>query len=523
MTLKNYIFVFLMGYFSFSCTQGNDNQSLPYFTALEGKIVLADSTQVGIGSLISGLEVPWEITWGPDDWIWFTEQKGQVSKVDPKTGEKKILLRIPDVFHKRSTGLLGMALHPDFDHHPHVFLLYTFLKDTDQVASKLVRYTAEDDTLQDPQMLLEIPGSTGHNGSRLTFSSDGNLLIATGDATKAQNAQAIQSPSGKILRINPDGTIPDDNPFPESPVWSWGHRNMQGLVVSSDGKIFTSEHGDAIGDEVNLIEKKGNYGWPDVEGMIDESAEKNYAEDSVITAPLREWTPTIAPAGIDYYGSNHIPAWKNALLLTTLKEQSLLVLKLNQSEDAVLSEKRYLQKKFGRFRDICISPSGEIFISTSNRDWNPGPGFPKKDDDKIIRIFKVDDAGLLGEQKLMWEKAPDLSKPTPVEELSSSGKVMYQRYCASCHKARGEGVAGVFPSLTGSAQVIGSKEDLIQLLLKGSSDSKTTRDLEPDQRMPAFGFLTDKELADVLSFVRSSFGNQADNISAEEVMDQRKR
>lgn len=338
-----------------------------------------DSTVLEISVVAENLETPWEIVWGPDDWIWMTEQKGKVSRVNPQTGEKRNLLTIGDVWQLRTTGLLGMTVHPDQQNYPYVFLIYTTQRD-DNHFTKLVRYTYEQDSLIAPKTLLEIPASTSHNGSRVILSEKETLFWATGDIQKDGYAQDSTSLNGKILRLTIDGEIPEDNPLPNSYVYAWGFRNMQGLVLSPDGKLYTSEHGGDIEDKVNLILPLHNYGWNNEKDIL--------TDTSTLTPPLRLWTPIIAPAGMAYYSSDRIPEWENTLLLTTLKVESLRALKLNKDGTKIDSEKILLENIYGRLRDICISPAGDVYLSTSNRDWNPSEGFPKPTDDKILRITK---------------------------------------------------------------------------------------------------------------------------------------
>ena len=479
--------------------------------SIERQIQL-DSTILGVETVVTGLDVPWEIAWGPDNWIWFTEQGGRVSKVNPATGEKIVLLEIPDVFRHRTLGLLGMAVHHDQKDFPYVFLNYTY-RIRDSIISKLVRYDYKRDTLRNPLVLLEIPGNTGHNGSRLTIAPDDKIIWATGDALDSDNAQNVDSFNGKILRLNLDGTIPQTNPFPDSPVWSWGYRNHQGLAYGSNNILYTSEHGNATDDEINLIRKGGNYGHPEVTGYIDSPKEKMYTKDSAIVEPLIAWTPTIAPAGIGYYNSTAIPEWKNSILLVTLKENDLRVLRLNREGKAIISESIYLDHQFGRLRDITISPMGDVFIATSNRDWNPGEGYPKKEDDRIIRIFKIGENNKAS--KKVGDKDIEITKKTRLGKNDAEGRLLYNKYCASCHKKDGQGITGAFPSLRGAEQVQGSKEDLIQIILYG-------QDEQYDQPMPSFDFLEDEEIAEILTYIRSEFGNGSESVSPEEIRHARK-
>ncbi|HEV7330911.1 MAG TPA: PQQ-dependent sugar dehydrogenase [Flavisolibacter sp.] len=472
------------------------------------KQVRLDSTVVGVSTILSGLDVPWEITWGPDNQIYMTEQGGTVSRVDPKTGKRTVLLHVPDVYRKRSMGLLGMAVSPDFKKHPYIFLDYTYLKG-EKVVSRLVRYTITEDTLTAPLVLLEdIPGANGHNGSRITIGADGKLILSTGDATVSENAQNTASVNGKILRLNIDGTIPADNPIPGSPVWSWGHRNIQGLAFGRNGILYSSEHGDATDDEVNIITKAKNYGWPQVQGYADQPEEKAFLQDSAITEPLKAWTPTIAPAGIDYYSGAAIPEWNHSLLLTTLKGSSLYVLKLDKKGAVISSEKVFFSNEFGRIRDVCVSLSGEIYLSTSNRDWNPAAGFPKPKDDRIIRITK-----LRTEKSIAKTSPVTTNKPA---EATTSGKAIYTSYCESCHKKGGEGIKGTFPPLQANA-LVKDKKALIAVVLNGKTGPSKVNGVSYNGAMPAFKFLSDKDVAAVVTHIRTSFGNKAGAVTAAEV------
>lgn len=488
------------------------------------ELIKLDSTEIAISTVVSHLDVAWEIAWGPDNWIWFTEQSGTVSKVNPVTGEQKLLLRIiPDVYRNRTLGLLCMVLHPDMKNFPYVFLNYTYMNGPD-LRSKWVRYTFTGSTLNNPLTLLDLPADIGHNGSRIVIAPDGKLMLATGDAdhkndaANSGNAQNINSLSGKILRLNIDGTIPDDNPIPGSPIWALGFRVPQGLVYASNGNLYSAEHGNVTNDEVNLIKKGGNYGYPNVSGICDSPGEKTYCASHNIIEPLIAWTPTIAPAGLDYYNSEAIPEWHNSLLLVTLKTQSLRVLKLNGAGDAILEEKVYFEKTFGRLRDICVSPDGDVYISTSNRDWNPVEGFPKENDDRIIKISKIKSNNNLtkntanGKQKIM--KSPATGEQA---KFLSAGALLYNNYCASCHKQDGTGVPGTFPPLKGAPQVQGDKRALIRIVLQGLSGPIEVKGVKYNIEMPAFNFLTDREIADVVEYVRSEFGNKHGSVTTNEV------
>lgn len=483
--------------------------------------VLIDSGGVSATSVVSGLEVPWELIWGPDNWIWFTEQNGKISKLNPATGETKLLLKVPDAYRKR-LGLMSMALHPDMKNSPYLYLNHLFWNKNfdpasggkDSIMTRLVRYTYKNDSLVDPLTLLEYPGNTGHNGSRVVISPDKKIMLITGDIDmnnddkNGGNAQDTATTGGKTLRLNLDGSIPDDNPFPGSPVWALGFRVPQGLVYGPHGKLYSAEHGNDDDDEINLVEKGRNYGYPYVRGACDRPQEMDFCATHNVVGPIKAWTPTVAPGGLSYYPGKAIPEWENALLLVTLKTQSLRVLKLNAEGTEVTDEKVYFEKVFGRLRAICVSPAGDVYIATCNRDWNPATGFPVEGDDKIIRISKSKNSSTGKE-----------TRPTQ-RVVMSVGAASYNSYCASCHKEDGSGVPGVFPSLKGSAVALGKKNELIQKVLLGvNPPGYSTAAYE--QKMSAFGFLSNTELADILTYVRSHFGNQAEKVYMDDVARQR--
>ena len=460
-----------------------------------------DLKQAGTGSknVAQNLNVPWEIAWGPDNKIWIAEQQGLISRIDPLTGSKEILLKLNDVWQLRTSGLLGMALHTDMKKNPYVFLDYTIEKDNKKY-SRLVRYTWQKDTLLSPKVLLEIPAALGHNGSRIVVNA-GLVYWATGDAMSLVDSQNPKTPNGKILRLNIDGSVPVDNPMKGNPVWAWGFRNIQGMAFSKSGQLYTSEHGDTNDDEVNLISKSRNYGWPTVQGFAESDAETSFKGLNSTVDPLKAWTPTIGPAGLDYYTSDKIPGLKNSLLLVSLKGKSLRVLKLDAEGKNILAEDIYFENKFGRIRDLCVSPAGDIYLATSNRDWNPVAGFPRPEDDRILMIS-------------------NLSKSDPQNSLSSmavgsKAETLYLQYCASCHKENGLGVKGIFPSLQNSQTVVLYPKELIKKILIGSTGPATINGITYDSVMPSFAFMKDEDLLDILTYVRSMGSSHAVPIKPE--------
>jgi glucose/arabinose dehydrogenase len=210
--------------------------------------------------------------------------------------------------------------------------------------------------------------------------------MTTGDAANTSTSQDLGSLAGKIHRFHLDGSIPEDNPIPGSSIWSWGHRNPQGLVIAPNGIMYSSEHGPSTDDEVNIIEKGRNYGWPEIRGFCDQSGELDFCADSNVFEPIAAWTPTLAVSGADFYASDEITGWNNSVLVTSLKASRLVALRLSKDGRAVMEENQYFTNWFGRLRDLCVSPSGDLYLATSNRD---GRGDPRPGDDRIVKISAV--------------------------------------------------------------------------------------------------------------------------------------
>jgi glucose/arabinose dehydrogenase len=349
---------------------------------VHGQVLIGD-TEVDTTTVVGGLDTPWEILWGPDNKIWLTERMGRISIADPETGKIDVILTIDEVHEQSESGLLGMVLHPGFEANGYVFLVYNYLSGN-EIREKLVRYTWSGTTLTSPVVLLEnIGGAGNHNGSRLAFDKDTMLYMTSGDAVNTSTSQDTSSLNGKILRMNPDGTVPPDNPFPGSHVWTIGHRNPQGLVFSPAGLLYSSEHGPANDDELNLISKSGNYGWPQVHGFCDQPTETSFCSSAMVVEPLAAWTPTLAVCGIDYYGGGPITTWENSLLMTSLKASRLTVMNLDETGTEIEKITDYFSGWWGRLRDVCVSPDGRVFIASSNRD---GRGNVRPGDDRIVEI-----------------------------------------------------------------------------------------------------------------------------------------
>ncbi len=309
--------------------------------------------------LLEDLDTPWAIDFLPTGEIIFTERNGKVSIFD---NNKKIIIAELNVNEESESGLLGIAVDPEFENNKYIYLYYTY-----ENGNRVSRFILEENKLNNEQIILDnIPNARFHDGGRIKFGPDGKLYITTGDATIPSSAQDINSLAGKILRINKDGSIPEDNPFGNY-VYSYGHRNPQGLAWHPITKqLFSSEHGSTRNDEINIIEKGKNYGWP-----------KECTEQGNYRNPIRCYAEfTLAPSGIAFYQRDlYVAGLRGTQLRRIIFNDDLIT--INYEEE--------LLNDLGRIREV-VEHDGFLYISTSNND---GRGIPRQGDDKIIRVRKI--------------------------------------------------------------------------------------------------------------------------------------
>lgn len=340
----------------------------------------------GIRTIADNLEIPWAMALAPDGALFVTERPGRVLRF--RDGQKSVkVFDVPGVAHVGEGGLLGLALDPRFMENEFLYLYYTVqakpgaARAAVGLKNRVVRYRLTGLGLADPTVLLgDIPGARLHNGGRLAFGPDGNLYITTGDAQQPERAPDPRSLAGKILRIRPDGSIPEDNPIAGSPVFSLGHRNPQGLAWSADGSLYATEHGpsdpppNCCHDEVNRIEAGRNYGWsqtPRSRGDAGSPSGKlglpNLTDPLVESGPTETWAPGGAAVVSDilYFGG--------------LRGQALFALDLRNP----LGVQKLFAGEFGRIREVIRGPDNALYLTTSNRD---GRGEPRSGDDRVLRV-----------------------------------------------------------------------------------------------------------------------------------------
>ncbi|MBF8249463.1 MAG: Quinoprotein glucose dehydrogenase [Candidatus Levybacteria bacterium] len=316
-----------------------------------------------LSTVSANLEVPWVLVFLPDRSILFTERPGRIRIID-STGNlnPNPVAAINDVLAQGEGGLLGITIHPDFFNNHFVYVYYTYSNINDNTLNRVVRFEFENNKLLNKKIIVDrIPGASNHNGGRIKFGPDKFLYITTGDAQEPSLAQNINSLAGKILRVTDEGKPAPGNPF-NNAVFSFGHRNPQGITWDNNNILWATEHGSSTLDELNIIEKGKNYGWPTIQG----NQKQNGMEISILNSGSDTW----APSGTAYFNGS--------IFFAGLRGQALFEFKI---KDKKLIP--HLKGEIGRIREVVVGPDNLLYITTSNRD---GRGIPDATDDKIIRV-----------------------------------------------------------------------------------------------------------------------------------------
>ncbi|MBI2256107.1 MAG: PQQ-dependent sugar dehydrogenase [Proteobacteria bacterium] len=321
----------------------------------------AQSTPFKVTILTDGLEHPWSIALMPDGDLLVSERPGRLQIIDAKSGKKRAVAGLPKMRVEGEAGAMGLALDPDFATNGRFYLCYS-ARVSGSPANRLSAFTLKDNRVSGERALLDgLPGAKWHNGCRVAVSPEGFLFASMGDATNAQDAQDGKVLGGKIFRLNRDGSVPADNPFATSPVWSYGHRNPQGLAFRPiDGALWSTEHGPDTQDEVNLIVKGGNYGWPLCRGT-DPCAELGDYRPAMAEF---DHTDTIAISDLIFYRGDAFPDWQGDILFVSLKTGRLY--HLDMDGDLVRKSEILIDGDFGRLRTLKEAPDGSLYLVTDN-------------------------------------------------------------------------------------------------------------------------------------------------------------
>ncbi|HET6466998.1 MAG TPA: PQQ-dependent sugar dehydrogenase [Geminicoccaceae bacterium] len=353
--------------------------SAPAVTApAPDQVFETEAASFRVSEVVGGLEHPWSVAFLPDGGMLITERPGRLRLVDAdgKLREAPVA-GVPEVHAQGQGGLLDVILDPDFAENRRIYLSYAY-GEGGRTTTRVMRARFAPEGLSEQQVIFSgepMASGNAHFGSRLAFDREGLLWITMGERNQPGRAQDLNDHAGSVLRVRSDGSVPDDNPFvgrgdarPE--IWSWGHRNPQGMAVHPEtGEVWVQEHGPRGGDEINIVHAGRNYGWPiqthgraysglpmgrggSVEGMED---------------PLFHWTPSIAPSGMAFYTGDAFPGWRGDLLNGALVTR--LVARLDIENGRIVGEERFLEDELGRIRDLRVGPDGLVYLLT---DEDPG-------------------------------------------------------------------------------------------------------------------------------------------------------
>jgi glucose/arabinose dehydrogenase len=360
---KKSILIIALSCFLIGCAQNRKTEDV----ALQSEA----NRSYKVETVVNNLSNPWGMTWLPDGSMLITEKSGEL--IHFKNGTKTQIQNLPEIYVRGQGGLLDIALHPDYANNGWIYITHSSDQGEESGGNtKLIRANLDGNRLTNIEDLYKAePNSKAgqHFGSRIAFDNEGYVYFSVGDrGNRDVNPQDITRDNGKIYRLNDDGSIPTDNPFIDDPkakkaIFSYGHRNPQGLALHpKTGKIWIHEHGPQGGDEINIIKKGANFGWPVISYGINYSGSKFTDETSRpgMEQPVYYWTPSIAPCGMDFVTGNKYPEWEGHLLVGSLKFNYVELVKLD-GEQVIGREK--IAEDIGRVRNVKMGPDDYVYIA----------------------------------------------------------------------------------------------------------------------------------------------------------------
>lgn len=338
-----------------------------------GNTTTAPDDKIKIEVVATNLDTPWEISFAPDGRVFITERPGRIRVIEAGKLQEQPYATLNAV-ESGEGGQLGLVLDPEFAQNRYLYAYYTTKNGDGKLVNRLVRLVEENRKAREDKVLLEGPAASIHDGGRVDIGPDGKLYASLGDSSEKNLAQNREAMAGKIVRLNLDGSVPSDNPFPGSPVYSYGHRNPQGLAWHPETKrLYAPEHGPQGHDELNLIQPGGNYGWPELSGK---GGAPRYI-DPILESGNGTW----APSGATFISQG---PWRNNLFFSALRGKSLHRVVLDANNPAqVIKDEELFKDQYGRLRTARTGPDGALYVLTSNRD---GRGTPAAGDDRVLKI-----------------------------------------------------------------------------------------------------------------------------------------
>lgn len=336
-----------------------------------------DHYNLQVEELVSTLDHPWSLAFLPDGQLLITERPGRMLIISTKTQQRTVVNGLPAIAAHGQGGLLDVALHPNFDRNRLVYFSYS-ASGPGGIGTEVARARLDGNALRQLEVIFRLrpkSGSGRHFGSRLVFDHNNMLFITLGDRGQRERAQDLNDHAGTVIRLQDDGSLPEDNPFrtqgarqPE--IYSYGHRNIQGAALHPEtGQLWTQEHGPQGGDEINIIRPGVNYGWPVITHGVNYGSGTQIGEGTHkerMAQPIHYWVPSIAPSGMLFYTGDKFPLWSGNLLIGALKDRMLVRLELNG--ERVVKEERMLKNTLGRIRDVRQGPDGYIYLLTDHDD-----------------------------------------------------------------------------------------------------------------------------------------------------------